>query len=485
MSRPDLLDLLTRDRRRLVAVRGHVEGALPDVERLWRKAHLRMENGPQAGQTLSLEDMIDRHRRMVLVDAGDGPQPVETVFTSLLFIVAETLADPAAMERFLRERMRHSFGTLIDPLDDVAIAVETSVSAAHALTVSIGYGIHAPEEERPRGRVLFRPAGEPDGSPVTLPGGRAAAIYPTQRWLAFSRSEALTPATHPDLPSGATFLLTPPDEIGGRTARAGAGPALIVLDHGGRDGQRSIEAREAAADGGAADVDLRFEILGTSGQQGASVLGTLDVSFDPRPSRLRKARPAGPCLDVIGVAVPTRLEGSRVSRFWIELDGDGLLRRSLMIGSSQACVVQGSRARLYSRREMRYVGAAPFRARAVAVGSEKRSLVISTEGAIGHVGLPSTPASFAFGGDGDWDLDWIDQSVFVELSGGRIAPLGPLLPRRELGRLSAGPGGVAVESGGDAWLLDKDRARPAAGPLQPGQELVLGPLVLRVPEAER
>ena len=98
MAALDMLDVLTRDKRRLVAVRAVADGnaTLAQAEDLWRKPLFRLSHGPHARQSLSLQDIIDRHRRAILIDGGDGPRPVETIFTSVLFVTPETIADPAA-----------------------------------------------------------------------------------------------------------------------------------------------------------------------------------------------------------------------------------------------------------------------------------------------------------------------------------------------------------------------------------------------------
>jgi hypothetical protein len=492
MAKPEMLDLLTRDRRRLVAVRasaGQAGGPLPDPETLWRKPALTVANGRNAGQTLSLEDMIDRHRRMVLVDAGDGPRPVETVFTSLLFVVAEPVADPDAMARFLIERIRQSFGPLIDPLEPPAIAFETSLTATAALTVHLGYGVHAPfAGEAARGRILFQPAGEREGTPVTLPSGREAGIYPRQRWLAFARGEALAAATHPDLPGGVTFLISAPGEVTGGVGAHRDGPAVSTLADG-KSGQdkagaaRTVEAQPSATPP-PPGVDASFDIVSVTGQEGRSLLGALHVAHDRRPSRLWRTQPQGPCLAVVGVCVPARLEGQRIERFWLEVDAGGRLRASGLQAAAQSVVVRGARARLYSRRELRYVGGADaYAARTVDLGGEKRTLLMVEDGALGYVAAPPTPRPVTAVAGADtpdaWAFDWIDEALFVQLASGQVASIGDLLAVRPLGALGTSGASVTLAGLGDAWLLDGARGVAASGAaLQPGQRVVLGPLVL-------
>ena len=156
-----------------------------------------------------------------------------------------------------------------------------------------------------------------------------------------------------------------------------------------------------------------------------------------------------------------------------------LPRRSLLCGSAQAAVVQGSRARLYSRREMRYVGAAPFEIETVKTASGRLTLAISTEGGLGHLAAPRQPA--ILGGEGEWSLRWVDQFLQIELASGRIAALGDLMPPRPAARLQAGDDGVRLQSLGEAYVIEAGKAVEAAGRTLPaGTRVIIGPLVLRV-----
>jgi hypothetical protein len=486
----DLPSLLMRDRRQQVAVRAvaaTVGHGLPDIEALWRKASLTVQNGRQAGQTLSLEDLIDRHRRVIMVDGGEGPQPVETIFTSLVLVAGEPMPDPEAIQRFLRDRISHSFEPLIDPLDPVTISLHTSLDAAPGLTVWLGYGIHAPQPGvMTRGSVDFVPDGESIGTPMTLPDTAPAALFPGQRWLAFGRSEAIAPATHPDLPAGVLFLLAQAGELGPLRGPAESAPALLALQQA--DDTVAVEIAPAGTGG---QTDESYELSGVSAQQGRVRLGRIEVRYDVRASRLRALPPGDPIyLRVIGVAVPARLEAQRIARFWLELASGGL-RTSSLQSAGEACVVQAGQARLYSRQDMRYLPRDPGFDVSLAEGDAgKLTLLCRRDGHLGFVALPHTPAAVTFhpatsAGSADaWPLDWLDEALVLDFGGRGIETIGTRWPRRPAARLCRHGATLQLEDSSDAWLLEGGKLQRARGSISPNRRLVLGPLVVDVVEAD-
>jgi hypothetical protein len=342
--------------------------------------------------------------------------------------------------------------------------------------------VHAPPlQAPPRGAVLFRPEGESVATPVTWPGGRTAGLYPGQRWLAFSREEADAPAHHPDLPADAAFLLTAPGEIAGQSADASGRPRLYALPASPSAATMTITVSDAPATRG---VDEAFLVSATSAERGEQPLGHIEVVHDARPSRWRAAAAPGLGLRIMGIAMPQRLAGLRVERFWLELTEAGDLRASALRASAHSAVVKGARVRLYDRRGLFYrPGDSPFAVQSVKAGGESRTLILSEERALGYVALPAAPHRLSperdRGDAGDWPLDWIDSSVIVDLAG-----RGPTaLPDAWLGR--QGPvlwqdrERVLIDSDADLFLLADGAARPPDTRwLTPGRRLILGPLVV-------
>jgi hypothetical protein len=282
-----------------------------------------------------------------------------------------------------------------------------------------------------------------------------------------------------------TFLLSAPGEVTGGAGMRHDGPSLVAIPQPGANAGQTVEVHGSASPQ-PPEIDAAFDVSATTGAEGRTTLGTILVSLDWRPSRLWRRQPPAsmPSLKLIGVAVPTRLEGERVERFWIELDGAGRARISSLIAAEQACVVKGSRARLYSRREMRYTGGSgPFTVETISLDGEKRTLASLTSGELGFVTAPLTPRTLTVSNAADmpdaWSFDWISDALRVELSSGRIAPIGDLMPPRAIGAIGGTAGAVAVSSLGDTWVLDGQTGTPASGVvMRPGTRVVIGPLVL-------
>lgn len=491
MALPDLMDLVMHDPRRLAclrAVAGEPGEALPDIETLWRKPSFTVTEAgqPTKAGKVSLEDLIDRHRGIALIDGGNGPQPIDVPFTSIVVLTAEALPGAQELGRFLADRIEQRFRDVIDADIGVTIHVEQSLHAAAPIAVYFGHGVHAPSpgQRLPHGEVLIKQNPEITiGQPLigaNTPGG----LYHGQARFAFSRSEMLTPSVHPDLPAGTIFFLGrfPVDSA---ARDAGGLPLLTALPQTpeARAQAIQVEALPLPAQGG---IDARYEIMGIRPQVGRVSLGLVDVILDRRPSRLHHHAPKGPHLAVLGLAIPESFGGRRMARYWVERSHGGALLSSAMLSARDSIVVQGRDARLYDRRELRYIRAGnEFRAETMSFDNRRRSLLMLEEGEFGFIALPREQAAISFGPDqssrGFGTLDWLGEAVRVQFGSGVVERLDALYDHNPVGFIHAVPGGVSVQSAGDIWLLG-DRKAQAAGTctIPANGPFVLGPLVVEL-----
>lgn len=495
MALPDLMDLVMHDPRQLSclrAVAGEAGEPMPDIENLWRKPLLQLTRGgqPTKDGKFSLEDLIDRQRGITLVDGGSGPQPIDTPFTSLVVLTAEALPGAQELGRFLADRIEQRFRDVIDPDIGVSVHVEQSLHAGAPVAVYLGHGVHAPPAGRlPRGEVVIRQDADiAIGQPVigaATPGG----LYPGQARFAFSRSEMLTAAVHPDLPAGTIFFLGRyPVDASAR--EAGGLPLLTALPQTPEARGQAIQVETLAIppDSG---IDARYEILGIRPQTGRVSLGMVDVILDKRPGRLQGQPPRGPHLAVIGLAIPEQLGGRKIARYWVERSHGGRLLSSAMLAQRDSIVVQGRDARRYDRRELRYTrSGGEFRADTLGFDNRKRSVLMLEEGEFGYIGLPREQTPISFGPDqsarGYGTFDWLGEAVRVQFGSGAVERLDALYDHNPVGFIAAAPGGVAVQSAGDVWLLGDRKAQPAGTcVVPPNGPFVLGPLVVEYREAAR
>ncbi len=490
MALPDLMDLIRHDPRASLVVRataGDPGGAMPDVQTLWRKPVFRVEAGgvARAGK-FSLEDLLDRHRAMTVVDDGAGGQPVDTIFPSMVIVTAEPLPGGAAFQRFLRDRVTQAFGAAMEDGRGFDVRLATDPAAEHPVTAWIGYGVHAPAEGQggPRGAVTILAA---DGAPIGEPefaDGAAGGLYAGQKMLAFSRNAALTPVTHPDLPAGVVFALGHAPGGAGRGLASGL-PPLAVLAPGGDPEAASVEAQSSPLPSRTA-ADLRFDVSAVKAGRGRVRLLSIEVALDSRPSRLLAEPPAGPSLRLVGFAIRESFGGRRMVRWWMDRTIGGQFRHSAMLAENDSVVVQGRSVRIYRRDMLRYErrGGEGFSVERVGFGGERRSLLIA-EAPLGHVALPPGRRS-AFAGPSDgglesWPLNWCGEGVTVQFGDGGTARLDMLHDMQPLGIVGGNAGGLETHGGGDLWVLDAGKARPAGTVTwPPGSRLAIGPLVFDV-----
>ena len=349
----------------------------------------------------------------------------------------------------------------------------------------IGYAVHAPGQglTNPRGAVTVLAAdGQAIGEPEFadgVPGG----LYPGQRMLAFSRSDAMGPVTHPDLPAGLVFALGHPP--GGTRGIGSSLPPLAAHAMTSDPEAASVEAQPVALPTSSRS-DIRFDVTAVQAGRGRVRLLSIDVAVDNRPSRLLAQAPAGLSLRLVGFAVRETFGGRRMVRWWMDRTSGGTFRHSAMLSERDSVVVQGRTARLYRRDELRYErrGGEAFSVERVSFEGERRSLLLS-ENALGYIALPDIRRT-AFAGPADggaegWPVNWCGEGVTVQFGDGATVRLDMLYDIAPLGLVGGNAGGFETHGGADLWMLDGGKAKPAGqATWPPGSRIVVGPLVVEV-----
>jgi hypothetical protein len=494
LALPDLMDLIRHDPRRSLVIRavaGEPGGALPDVEAMWRKALFTVYAGgvAQSGK-FSLEDVLDRNRAMMLVDDGAGGQPVDIIFPSLVIVTTEPLPGGAAFAKFLRDRVTQTFSDAMEDGRGFDVRLMVSQAAEHPISVYLGYGVHAPAEGQttPRGVVSVLAA---DGAIIGEPefgDGVAGGVYGGQRMLAFSRSETMSPVTHPDLPAGVVFALGHPPGAGAK-GLASSLPPLAVYALSGDPDAASIEVQPAALPSGS-KADIRYDITGVKAQRGRVKLCSIDLTLDNRPSRLMAQQPPGLCLKLAGFAIREQFGGRKALRYWIDRTAGGAFRHSAMLAERDSVVVQGRNPRVYRRDELRYErkSAEVFTVDRISFEGDRRS-VITFDTGFGFLAMPpSTRTAVAGpsdGGESGWAVNWCGEGITVQLNNGQTARLDSLYDITPLGVVGSNAQGFETHGGADLWVLDAGKAKPAGQVTWPvGTRLVIGPLVVDVTGGE-
>jgi hypothetical protein len=494
MALPDLMDLIRHDPRRSMVIRavaGTPGSSMPDVETLWRKAVFTAESAgvPLSGK-FSLEDLLERKKGIALVDDGSGGQPVDVIFTSLVILTTEALAGSAAFAKFLTDRIMQRFGDLMQEGNSVTIQFGVTAATEHPVTVYMGYGVHVPaaSDSGQQGRIdVLAADGEAVGEPLTSEA--PAGLFPRQEMLAFSRSQNLTAAVHPDLPAGVMFCLGHVPGSAASKGSASALPPLIALPCSTDPDATSVEVRPVPLPSGT-KADIRYEVTGVKAQRGRVRLCQIDVTLDSRPSRLHAQPPAGGLvLALSGFAIRESFGGRRMARYWTDRTIGGTFRHSRMLIERDCIVVQGKEPRLYRRADLRYDrGAAQgFSVDRLSFEGDRRSVLISREAPLGYLALPdqmsSVFAGSGFTGDDSFAINWVGSGITVQLASGETRPLSSFYDVSPLGMIGVGAGALRVQAGGDIWNLTSGKPVPAGtGDVMPGQRLVIGPLVVDVME---
>jgi hypothetical protein len=218
---------------------------------------------------------------------------------------------------------------------------------------------------------------------------------------------------------------------------------------------------------------------------------------DGRPSRLHgEPLVDGPYLEIAGFVAPRRSAESPPLRWWIDLDRNNRLIGLAGIGRATSVLWEGWRLAYYEWNNLRFRGGAAVAHRMERTDEGGRTgksgrfvLRAPADAAFGYLAWPETAMPVAFNTEwwkapGCYALDWLDFSGCVE---GAVQPGKPEGLATDAGRRYPGarmPGHGPSE--GTAWLVRPPgpnasfSAMPHFDPL-PGTEVIVGPLVLRVP----
>lgn len=393
----------------------------------------------------------------------------------------------------IESQVRASIEAYVDELTPVRVLCRNSDALPPGeLALYFGRGVFVPEPgAEPQGYVEIS-AAAPNGETTDRPmlGHAPAGFYRGQSALAFGTSQATVPATvQPNLllpfDHGVYFFIEPdPDDPAtltlkriGETLRPGGEPTGWAYDH-----PQSIPPTQ---DGETA-LRVDCEHRGT-GQKRPFILR---ACRDGRPSRLHGEPLADEAyLEIAGFIAP-RPSGSQTLRWWIELDRNNRLIGLAGIGRATSVLLEGRRLAYYEWNNLRFREGAAVAHRLERIDNGERFVLRAPgDAAFGYLSWPETATPVMFNGEwwkapGSYALDWLDFSGCVEgaVQAGKPEGLATDAVRRYPGARMPG----RRPSDGTTWLVRPPGPNASFSGLSrfdplPGSEVIVGPLVLRVP----
>lgn len=413
--------------------------------------------------------LADRFNDVFRVGVGSAGAGVEVPYAHLALVAGFALPknreDVAGDVQLKLDSLWRQY---LDPIVGMRVALYPDTERDDGrLSLFLGQGVFVPSpEERPIGRVEVTLA-EGSAEPVepTLPDGRPAGLYRGQSCLAMADSAERSPAICNLLDDPChIYLLQFKHSNEWRAERVSGGVHLLPLAldtigaHETRPDVRGVEPPEG--------YDCAFEIL----RDGTHYLN-VRVIRDIQGSALLNRRPprADVAYEVIGLLAPDRRSfGRQIHRWWIDLDVEGRLIASASGTPAKTIIFAGGAAETYIWRTNRFqAGSDPgIVAEPCRIGDRDRTLVGRADrSALGFLIPPATSRNVGFDGitHGLFQLDWLDYAGAVE----------PVLG--EPVRLA----GASASALADTGTIQVPGAADASK-LEPGRELFIGPLRVRV-----
>jgi hypothetical protein len=466
------------------------EAPMPPPQAPWRPWRKRVAAG-SATRRRSLIQLIETAHDMVEFGTQYGSDAVAVPFTHLVLLGAFTAPLERAARRQIEERLRETVGDYVDDLLGVRVLCRNDGDlAADALVLFFGRGVFVPQSgEQPQGEIVIAEAG-PDGAARSEPPllshdfePAPAGFYRGQSGLAFGGSPTRVAATCGLLPfdESSFFYLGPArdDSTGLDLARPAEESAYFY------------DVRALPAD----DAEVAFSIDCRHRETGERHLLTLRASRDSRLSRLHRLPPAGrDYLEIAGIVAPQDPDDGVAPRWWIDLDRDNRLIGVSGVGRATSVLYEHGRLTHYDWQDLRFKPEAARSHRLERVKlNDARHLVLrsAADAAFGYLALPQDGQAVTFQQDwwtqaGSYALDWLDFSGGVERASGGLQARGLAADAAQRWRGPRMPGADRARRGNpQGWMLRHPgdagfRPMPSYDPVA-GTELVVGPLVLRVP----
>jgi hypothetical protein len=439
----------------------------------------------QAGgsRSTSILRLLQTEHDILHIGTQYGIEAVGIPFSHLILLGAFSSDIEEGVRLQIQRRIAESIRDYVDDRTGVRVLCRTTDGwGPGRLALFFGKGVFVPEPgEQPQGFVEISctiPGAPTDEPMLCRDFGSAlpAAFYRGQSALVFGSNPAQVAATFsPALPfdEDAYFYLRPArDQATLELVRPERGSHVYTIDP-------LPEAEAEAA--------FRVDCFPPGGSEAFRFI--LRCTRDARPSRLHRSPPRDAhYVEIAGFFLPGGTANAR-NRWWIDLDESNGLIGLAGVRRGASIVVEGRTLTCYDWNDLCFRDETAHRLERVMVDKTERFVLRSSvDSSFGYLALPETSRPVTF--QKDWwkapdcyALDWLDFSGGVERAAlpGKADGLAAEAGRRSRGQRIPG----WRRSDGYKWCIrapgDPTFNSVADMDLQPGGEVIVGPLILRVP----
>jgi hypothetical protein len=464
----------------------------PEPSRWWHRLRPRWIPGtaPRAGvsRSASILRLLQTEHDILHIGTQYGIEAVGIPFSHLVLLGAFSSDIEEGVRLQIQRSIAEAIRDYVDDRTGVRVLCRTSADWDWGrLALFFGKGVFVPEPgEKPQGYVEIygTTPGRTRDEPMLcrdFGSGLPAAFYRGQSALVFGSSPARVAATvGASLPfdEDAYFYLRP--------ARDQATLELVRPDQSSNYANYVYTVDPLPE----AEAEAAFQVDCRPRDGGGRFQFMLRCTRDARLSRLRRSPPEnGGYLEIAGFFLPGGAANTR-HRWWIDLDESNRLIGLAGVRRGASIVAEGRKLTLYDWNDLCFGDQTAHRLERIMIDkAERYALRSSTGSSFGYLALPETSRPVTF--QRDWwkapecyALDWLDFSGGVERAAqpGKADGLAAEAGRRTQGQRMPG----WRKSDGDGWCMR------SPGPdtpfnsvpdldLEPGGEVIVGPLILRAP----
>jgi hypothetical protein len=444
--------------------------------------------GPRPGKLISLTKLVETKTDWLDLGTQFGSEAVGVPFTHLVLLGSFTEPLERALRQQIEEKLTLTLNTYVDDLLGVRVLCRNCEELApDTLLLYFGRGVFVPTPgEQPQGQITITTAQghgpEQSEPPVLSPdlGPIPAGFYRGQGGLAFGSSQRRVAATCTLLPiDERAYFHLGPDPYN---------PTALDLLRPEDDSDYAYFVRAIPPGDGEAAFEIDCHHRATDERHKL----TLRCTRDARVSRLHRQPPNDRAyVEIVGFVAPQNGGAGVSPRWWIDLDRDNRLIGLAGIGRATSVLCERGKLTHYDWHDLRFKPKAAVAHRLERIRADEADLTVlraRDNTAFGYLALPETAVPVTF--QSEWwtqahcyTLDWLDFSGGV----GATTVVGlaadasrhwqdQYMPGADPARRKAHPQGWRLRRPGTSEFRTERSYDPA-----PGTELIVGPLVLRVP----